>query len=111
MKIDDVISAGTLLSTAADALSQRCDNIIAAAEKAITVLLGGAIPLTPEQRAAVQAWKDATVNLGAHRDAVDAEVAKLDAALPQAAPTGDPTIPPVEEEEDTTTKKVAPVDK
>lgn len=88
MNIDDVISAGTSLSTAADGLSQHCDLLIAAAEKAIGSITSGNLPLTAQQQSAIQAWKDITVTTGSHRDSVDAEVTKLDAALPNPAPEG-----------------------
>lgn len=93
MNIDDVISIGTSLSTAADSLSQHCDLLIGAAEKAISAITGGGLPLNAQQQAAIQSWKDITVSTGAHRDNVDAEVAKLDAALPSPAPIGSPEPP------------------
>lgn len=120
MNINEVIQAGNSLSVAADSLSQHADLIIAAAEKAIAAFSAGSIPLTPDQAAAVQNWKDITVTTGAHRDAVDAEVANLDKVLPTPAPdgtlipTGDQSPTSVETQDDATSpkaKKVAPVDK
>jgi hypothetical protein len=85
-KETDLIAAANALSTASDSLSVKTDALVAAAERVVAALQNA--DLSPEAETALAALKTAATNSAAAGDRVDAEVTKLDGALPTPAPAG-----------------------
>jgi len=79
-----LIDAGTALSTAADGLSVKVDKLVDAAEAAIVALQNVSLP--PGADVALANLQKATTAAAVEGDKVDAEVVKLDAVLPAPAP-------------------------
>lgn len=86
--VQQLIAAGTTLSTAADGLSVKTDGLIAAAEAVVAALQNVTLP--PEADAAVAALQASASKATDEQTKVDAEVAKLDTLLPQPAPPATP---------------------
>lgn len=87
-KLDDLVKAGSELSTATDRLSVTVDKLTAAADRVVAALQNQDLP--PDAAAAVDALKTASASAAAAGDRADAEVTKLDTILPTPAPAGTP---------------------
>lgn len=87
-KVDDLIAAATVLSTASDGLSVKLDALIVKLDAFIAAVPSG--DLSPAGETALAALISAKTTAAAAGDKVDAEVTKLDGVLPTPAPAAPP---------------------
>lgn len=89
-KIDDLVAAATVLSTASDSLSLKVDDLVTKVDALLATIQSG--DLSPAGEAALAALKTSRDTAAAAGDKVDAEVTKLDGQLPVPAPAGQPPV-------------------